>query len=38
MTNLIVRQFTEGRFKSVLTEYNKIVGHKSPKALNKVIP
>lgn len=38
MSSLILRQFTEGRLKSLLSEYTKIIGHKSPKLIDAVIP
>jgi hypothetical protein len=38
MANILLKQFTQGRFKNILTEYTKIIGHKGPKALDQVIP
>lgn len=38
MSNIVLKQFAEGRLKSVLIEYTKIIGHKSPKVLDQVIP
>jgi hypothetical protein len=36
--NVLLRQFTQGRQKRFLTEYVKIIGHKSPRVLDSVIP
>jgi hypothetical protein len=36
--NLVLKQFSQGRFRSILTEYNKIIGHKNPKTIDDVIP
>jgi hypothetical protein len=38
MNNIVLKQFSEGRLRSVFTEYTKIIGHKNCKILDQIIP
>lgn len=38
MSNIVLKQFVEGRIKSALTQYTKYIGHQSPKILDQIIP
>ena len=38
MTSILLKQFIEGHRQTPLILYTKVIGHKAPKLLDKVIP